>query len=153
MRADEATSARPELVHQGLPGSESEISWNSSDGYKVKIERLDFQNSGGCNMDLMVSGETDSTRIVRKYSPVLELAQSASAGRNRDGDWAVWISFSRAIYQYHELYDRGRLIKKEEQKTNTVALFTGDEELANRAATAFNHLIKLCGGGKNKEPF
>ena len=43
-------------------------------------------------------------------------------------------------------------VGKDEEKTNTVILYTGDEQLATRAATAFNHLIKLCGGGK-KEPF
>lgn len=103
-------------------------------------------------MDLTLTGEINSTRIVNKYSPSLELVQSASSGRNKDGDWAVWLSFTKGIYQFNEVYAQGRLVQKDEEKTNSVAIFTGDEELANRAASAFNHLIKLCGGGR-KEPF
>lgn len=136
-----------------LTGIVTYLTPSSSGGYRVRIERLDFEGLGGCNMDLTVSTETQSVRFVYKYSPVLELAESASAGRNKDGDWAVWISFGRAIYKFKETYDGGRLIRKEEERTNTIALFIGEEELANRAANAFSHLIQLCGGGKKKEPF
>jgi hypothetical protein len=54
---------------------------------------------------------------------------------------------------YDESYIRGKLELKEENKTKVIVLFTGEQDLAVRSAKAFNRLIRLCGGGPNKEPF
>jgi len=130
------------------------LSANLSDGWRARVEQ--FNVEGGisyCSINLTVSGEKEGTKIISKYAPSLSLAEKSFAAQNTAGDWAAWISFSKNIFEFSETYDAGRFIHRREERKSKLAVFTGDEELATRMANAFDHLIKLCGGGPRKEPF
>lgn len=125
------------------------LSSYASDGSRDRIEHLSFSR---CNVDLTTSFEQGSVKILERYSPFLNLAEKASAEPNKYGNWMISLYFNRNIYQFKETHSGGR-IQKDEEKMNRIVIFTADEDLAKRSAKAFNRLIKLCGGGAQKEPF
>lgn len=58
------------------------------------------------------------------------------------------INFRKTI-SYSEESRRVTVVKG----TDSIRLLTRDAALAERVSRAFNHVIKLCGGGSRKEPF
>jgi len=125
----------------------------ATDKFLYSVEHISVSSS--CYMDLRINYNFDfSKRVAGKYSPTLHLVERVEAGQNQSNYWAIWLKFRSNIYEYNEFYNSlGQLIGKKEDKTNSIVIFTGTEDLAVRGANAFNNLIKICGGGVRKEPF
>ena len=80
-------------------------------------------------------------------------AERADAFPDRNGETKVALGFKLKIHGTTEYYLDTELRNKEEEKSEAIFLPFHDKDLAQRVANAFQHAIKLCGGGKAKEIF
>lgn len=159
-----AQQASPDTDSQ--PSLEETISWlkdklegstNSVEDLHVQIDRLSVSVSQLekppalplCQMDLSLKYnlEGDPYAPVDVYSVFLILAERAEAGQ-AEGHFGVWLFFRRSF-----AYEERRGADRQEKKSDFIRLLVRDEDLAERVSKAFDHVIKLCGGGPRKEPF
>jgi hypothetical protein len=105
------------------------------------------------------SRHTDSStanifRRLSKYSFSLKEAERADAIPNKTtGKIEVAIGFKLKISGTTEYYVDSELQEKEDNRDEAIFLPFDDKEVAERVANAFQHAIRLCGGGKVKEVF
>lgn len=157
----QGTSPRPQPQPspEPQPSLEETISWlkdklegseRASGDLIFEIPYLDITISQAgppphaCTMYMTRRVSSVHVSSVEIYEVILSQASEAQTGRNKSGESGVWLYFPRGVF-----YREGR----ETKKTDAITLFTRDEDLAERVAKAFNHVIKLCGGGPKKEPF
>lgn len=110
----------------------------------------------GCSVKLFsyVSDETnydDQSYTYFSMGEIDPLSVTVKQSQISSGIFALEASFTddkkdNVVFSHYDLHDANKSYEKVKRTTNKISILIESEEMANRAATAFKHAVKLCGG-------